>query len=72
MKLTLKTKPQPLDEDRVNALRDEIDAFIDERVEQQSKKCPGVPKLVIRNILTARSLDCQCKAYLALKQLDEA
>jgi hypothetical protein len=66
----LKAKPlpeKPLAE-RIEELQAEIDAFIDSRVEQEAKNCVGVPKLVLRNILTARSNGCQCQAYLDLEQ----
>jgi hypothetical protein len=61
----------PLDE-RVTALRQELDALIDERAAAVAADCPGVPLGVIRNILTRRSDGCQCAAYLELKAKDDA
>lgn len=61
-------KPPVSIEDRINALRAEIDAFIDERVTKEAKECPGVPVGVLRNLLTARAGECQCKAYLNLTE----
>ncbi|MET4230188.1 hypothetical protein ABIA85_003455 [Bradyrhizobium sp. LA6.10] len=56
-------------EDRIKSLRDEIDAFIDGRVDEIAKDCPGVPDGVIRNSIT-RGLGCQCAAYLEVKAKD--
>jgi hypothetical protein len=62
----LKTKPEKPLAERIEQLQAEIDAFIDARVEQEAKAVQGVPKLVLRNILTSRSNGCQCQAYLNL------
>ncbi|UPJ65973.1 hypothetical protein IVB23_00855 [Bradyrhizobium sp. 191] len=62
-------RPPSTTEERVNAIRDEIDAFIDARVAEIGKTCPGVPSGVIRNSIT-RGLGCQCAAYLELKAKD--
>ena len=51
-------------EDRVRSLRQEIDQFIDERVEKLRAECPGVPGPMLRNSLTARSGGCECRALL--------
>jgi hypothetical protein len=67
----LNRKPPPLEVDRVNQIRDDIDAFIDARVAVLKKSSPGVPDLVLRNILTARSGGCQCLAYLHIAEQDE-
>lgn len=66
----LKSTPPALNEERVKGLRDQIDAFIDDRAAAEAKLCPGVPLGVIRNLLTARSNGCQCAAYLALNGED--
>ena len=55
-----------------NSIRDEIDAFIDARVAVLKKTSPGVPELVLRNILTARSGGCQCIAFLHIAENDDA
>ena len=70
--MILNRKPPPLDVERVNNIRDEIDAFIDARVAVLKKTSPGVPELVLRNILTARSGGCQCLAYIHIADLDLA
>lgn len=62
-------KSTPLDE-RINALRADIDAFIDARVAAVAKECPGVPAASIRHSIT-RGLECQCATYLILTR-DEA
>jgi hypothetical protein len=70
MSILNRTKPPALDADRVNQIRDDIDAFIDARVAVLKKTSPGVPELVLRNILTARSGGCQCIAFLHIAELD--
>lgn len=60
----MKSKPlpkQPL-ADRILDFRQELDRFIDDRAEALKQENPNVPILVLRNILTARSGDCQCQA----------
>ena len=59
-------------EERIESLRADIDAFIDERVAAEAKQCPGVPLLVIRQIATGRAGGCQCEAYLQLTKEREA
>jgi hypothetical protein len=54
------TKP-PL-KDRIAELRAEIDAYIDELVDKDAG-C-GIPRQVLRNMLTGRAGDCQCRQYL--------
>jgi hypothetical protein len=54
------TKP-PL-KDRIAELRADIDAYIDELVEKDAG-C-GIPRQVLRNMLTGRAGDCQCRQYL--------
>ncbi|PDT55767.1 hypothetical protein CO678_42015 [Bradyrhizobium diazoefficiens] len=62
-------KPLPLNE-RIEALRAEIDAFIDARVAQIKKDCAGVPEAAIRNTIVRTG--CQCSACLELKAKDDA
>jgi len=62
----------PTLEERIQALRAEVDAFIDARVEIERGLCPGVPPGMLRNLITAHSGGCQCAAYLAIKQKDVA
>lgn len=61
---------QPLEE-RITAIRDELDKAIDDRVAAIAKDCPGIPHGVIRNSIT-RGMGCQCAAFLELKAKDEA
>jgi hypothetical protein len=61
-------KTLPLDE-RVNNIRTEIDAFIDARVKEIAKGCPGVPAAAIRNTLVRAG--CLCDGFLQLKARDE-
>ncbi|WP_420971524.1 hypothetical protein [Bradyrhizobium sp. B120] len=51
-------------EERIQAIRAEIDAFIDARAEAVAKTCPGVPLAVIRNSIAR--MGCQCSTYLEL------
>jgi hypothetical protein len=59
----------PLDE-RIDNLRADLDAWIDARVAEEMKRCPGVPAGVIRQTMT-RGLGCQCAAYLEIKRADD-
>jgi hypothetical protein len=68
----LKTSPPALDEALVLSHQARINDFIDARVEEMKSECQGVPALVIRNILTARSNGCECRAFLQIKRQDEA
>ena len=60
-------KSPPLEE-RIKSLRAEIDAFVDARVAETKKECPGIPAAVLRQMATARAVGCQCAQYLQLKQ----
>jgi len=70
MVLNLRKNPIPTLQERIEALREEIDEFIDERVAEEKKNCPGVPEGILRNILLARSGDCLCRGYLNLTKED--
>jgi hypothetical protein len=63
----MKTHRTPTLEERIRELRIEIGAVIDARVETVAKDSPGVPKGVIRNLLTARAPSCPCVQYLELQ-----
>jgi hypothetical protein len=67
----LRTKPL---EERISELRADIDTFIDARVVELKKDCPGVPLASIRQTLSSGllGLGCQCAAYLELKKQDDA
>ena len=63
----LKSNPlKPSLDDRIAALRDDLDAEIDRRAMELKETMPGVPFMVVRNILT-RNSDCQCAAFLHIK-----
>lgn len=64
------SRTPPLD-DRIKAIRADIDAFIDARVEADRKANPGVPGPVLRNLITARGGGCQCAVYLNLTKQDD-
>jgi hypothetical protein len=59
-----KQPPKPPLKDRIEALRAEIDACIDELAAERKKGSPSEPILCIRRDLTAFTGDCQCRAYL--------
>jgi hypothetical protein len=63
MKFASKTK-EPTLEDRISAIREECDKYIDAKAEQLKLDAPGVPIGVLRNILTARTGGCACRAVL--------
>lgn len=63
-------KTLPLEE-RITAMRAEIDAAIDAHVAEIVKTCPGVPAGAIRNSIT-RGMGCQCAAYLQILEKDQA
>jgi hypothetical protein len=56
----IKPPPAPL-EDRIRQIRAEIDEMIDARAEKEARENPGVPVLVIRNMLMARTGGCLCR-----------
>ncbi|RXG85342.1 hypothetical protein EAS61_36440 [Bradyrhizobium zhanjiangense] len=64
----LKTKTPPL-EDRITSFRADLDRFIDERVAELKKQCPGVPEGVLRMGLMGKS-GCECRTVLAIKTKD--
>jgi hypothetical protein len=49
--------------DRVKALHDDIEAYIDRRVTEEAKACPGVPAVRIKHDLMGRAGGCVCRAY---------
>jgi len=64
----MKTTRVPTLEDRIKAIRAEIEAIVDARAELVAKESPGVPPGVIRNLLTARAPACPCAQYLELNR----
>ncbi|WP_407153920.1 hypothetical protein [Bradyrhizobium sp. STM 3557] len=60
------TKPTLLE--RITAIRDEVHAFIDAKAEEMKAENPGIPVGVLRNMLTAGSGGCQCRAYLDITE----
>jgi len=65
----LKTpRPEAL-EDRIRAIQSEIDAHIDQLAKAEHERIGGgVPLPVIRNIITGRTGECQCRQYLKIKE----
>jgi hypothetical protein len=64
-------KTLPLNE-RIEAIREEIDELIDQRVEAERELAPGVPAGVLRNLITARSGGCACEAWLQIAAKESA
>jgi hypothetical protein len=61
------TRPLPTPQlslpERIAALRAEIDLVIDQMANDEAKRCPGVPEVVVRQMIT-RGSSCQCRSYL--------
>jgi hypothetical protein len=70
MAILSKPTPPPLSEQRVQALQDEINAFIDARADALKAEAPNVPTAVLRNIICSRSGGCACRTYLQIKRQD--
>jgi hypothetical protein len=64
----MKATRTPTLEDRIKNIRAEIETFIDARAEAVTKASPGVPRGVVRNLLTARAPACPCAQYLELNR----
>jgi hypothetical protein len=64
----MKPLQMPTLEDRIQDIRNEIDAIIAARVEAIAKQSPGVPAGVIRNLVIARAPGCSCAQYLELSR----
>jgi hypothetical protein len=65
-------KSPQLSVERVNQLRDELEAYIDERAAQLKLSSPGIPLQVCRNLLVARSGGCSCLAYIHIQEQNDA
>jgi hypothetical protein len=59
-------------EDRIKSIRTEIDAIIDVMAEAESKRCPGIPVPVLRNLITGRAGACQCQQHLSIEREEAA
>ncbi len=64
----MKAARAPTLEDRIKDIRADIDIVIDAQVDAVAKESPGVPKGVIRNLLTAGAPGCPCTQYLVLER----
>jgi hypothetical protein len=56
--------PQPSLPERIAALRQELDAAIDELAAKEKLNCPTLPLVSIRQTLIARGGQCTCRQYL--------
>ncbi len=66
-----KTTKQPDLSDRIKQIRDEIDAFIDAKVEVIRKETGYlIPPPALRQELVAKSPGCQCSLYLMMTEAD--
>lgn len=59
-------------EDRIAAIRSEIEAIIEERAQQVLDENPGQPLAVIKMMLGASAPDCLCSQYLLLDRQNRA
>jgi hypothetical protein len=64
----MKTARAPNLEERIKAIREEVNSIVEARVEAVARESPGVPAGVIRNLLTARAPSCPCAQYLELNR----
>jgi hypothetical protein len=56
------TRKQPeISEERIERFRAELNDYIDQRIEEMGKDCPGVPRQVLRNLVENRAIGCPCR-----------
>jgi hypothetical protein len=68
-KTAMKKKPAtPTLVKRLEALQAEIDAVIAELVDKRAAACPGVPRLVVENIVVGRAGGCKCEALKLVRK----
>ena len=72
MKFAKAKTTEPTLEDKIRAVREEAEAYIDAAAERLRLEAPGVPIGVLRGIITARSSGCACRAALSAIQNDES
>jgi hypothetical protein len=53
---------------RIQTIRAEIDALIDKKVTEAAKVSPGIPAGVLRNLITNRAPECQCRQYAVMEE----
>jgi len=58
---------QPLS-DRINDIKAEIQANIDRIIDRENKLTPGVPRDVLKQMLTARAGSCECRQFKLMEQ----
>jgi hypothetical protein len=60
--------PLPLAlEERIEALNNEIEALIQDRVALEKAQCPGIPEATLRQMFDAKFGKCRCLAYKQFK-----
>ncbi len=64
-------KPKPL-EDRITELRADIDAFIEDRVNELAAGITTVPRESLRKSLVGYNQGCQCDALLSITKQEKA
>jgi hypothetical protein len=63
-------KQQPLEE-RLSAIKEEIDAYISARANEEYERMGGgVPLEMIRHVMTGRA-GCLCNAFAAIRKVEE-
>jgi hypothetical protein len=63
--------PVPTLDERIEALKEEIDDYIASVVDRVAAEVPGVPKGVVERTITARAIGggaCKCSAYTYAKK----
>jgi hypothetical protein len=56
-------KQPPLNAERIKALHDEIETFIDALVEKEASACPGIPAVRIKHDLIVKAGGCSCRVF---------
>ena len=65
-------KPELTIEERIKALRAEIDAVVAKYVDERAAMVPGVPRASVENSMLARAGGCRCEEYRLIQAKLEA
>jgi hypothetical protein len=64
-KTTKRQPEQPLDE-RIESFRAELETFIESKLDDLQKEAPGVPRVVLKNLVENRARGCPCQQAIEL------
>ena len=65
-------KPELTIEERIKALRAEIDAVVAKYVDERAAMVPGVPRASVENSMLARAGGCRCEEHKVIQALLDA